>query len=124
MAQHPTKQNRKIAFKFVGFQFLVASVLSILVTVLWEVQHGLWFFIGAMIDVLPSFVFTIYAFRFSGAQQIDMIAASMYRGEAMKMMLTGLLFILVLKTFPVILPALFIGFFTLKVSQFLQTFFF
>ena len=122
--QHPTKQHRKAAFKFVGFKFVLAVLLSILVGIIWEVPHGLSFFTGAMLDVLPVFVFTIYAFRFSGAQQIKMVAASMYRGETMKMMLTGLLFIIVLKTFPVVLPALLVGFFTLKVAQFLQTFFF
>ncbi len=124
MVQHLTKQHRKTAFKFVGFQFGLALVLSIFVGIIWEVQIGQSFFIGAMLDVLPSFVFTIYAFRFSGAQQLRMIAASMYRGETVKIIITGALFILVIKTFPVIFPALFTGFLIMKISQFLQTIFF
>lgn len=124
MAAHLTQQHRKKAFQFVGLQLVLAIVLSVLVGIFWEVQTGKSFFIGAMLDVVPAFVFTIYAFRFSGAQQLRMIAASMYRGETVKILITGALFVLVIKTFPVVFPALFIGFLIMKISQFLQTIFF
>ncbi|QTH62974.1 ATP synthase subunit I [Psychrosphaera ytuae] len=124
MARHLTQQHRKTAFKFVGFQFGLAILLSVLVGFIWEVQIGQSFFIGAMLDVLPSFVFTVYAFRYSGAQQLRMIAASMYRGETVKIIITGALFVAVITALPVVFPALFVGFLIMKISQFLQTIFF
>ena len=124
MVQHLTQQNRSKAFKFIAFQFLLGLLLSVLIGIIWEVQTGQSFFIGVMLDVLPSFVFTIYAFRFSGARQLKMMAASFYRGETVKIMLTGAMFIAVIKFVPVVLPALFVGFMIMKISQFFQSIFF
>ena len=124
MVQHLTKQNRSKAFKFLAFQFLLGLLISVLVGIIWEVQTGQSFFIGVMLDVLPSFVFTIYAFRFSGAQQLKILTASFYRGETVKIMLTGAMFIAVIKFVPVVFPALLIGFMVMKISQFFQTIFF
>lgn len=99
-------------------------LLAISVGIIWEVQTGQSFMIGVMLDVLPAFIFTIYAFRFSGARQLQQVAASFYRGETVKIMLTGALFILVIKTLPVVFPALLAGFVIMKVSQFTQSIFF
>jgi len=123
LVQHVTTKHRNNAFKFLAFQACFAVVIAFFIGIIWEVQTGQSFFIGAMLDVLPSFVFTIYAFRFSGAQRLQHIAASMYRGETVKIMITGALFICVIKLLPVVFPALLIGFLTMKISQFLQSVF-
>ena len=116
--QHLSEKNRAKAFKFLAWQLVFALLLSIFIGFIWEVQTGQSFFIGTMLDVLPSFVFTIYAFRFKGAGNIQHIAASFYRGETVKIMLTGALFVAVVKFLPVSFPALFIGFLVMKLSQF------
>jgi ATP synthase protein I len=121
LVQNIIKKNRVNAFKFLAFQFLFALVVSVIVGIIWEVQTGQSFFIGAMLDVLPSFVFTIYAFRYSGAQRLQLVAASFYRGETVKMVITGALFIAVIKTLPVVFGALFVGFLIMKISQFMQS---
>ena len=122
--QHLSQKNRTKAFQFLAWQLLFGVLLSVFVGIIWEVQTGQSFFVGVMLDVLPSFVFTIYAFRFSGAQRIQHIAASFYRGETVKIMLTGAMFVAVIKFLPVNFPALFIAFLVMKLSQFLRTIFF
>ncbi|MBU2883313.1 ATP synthase subunit I [Psychrosphaera sp. B3R10] len=107
-----------------ALQISIGMLLAITVGIIWEVQAGQSFMIGVMLDVLPAFIFTIYAFRFSGARQLQQVAASFYRGETVKIMLTGALFILVIKTLPVVFPALLAGFVIMKVSQFMQSIFF
>lgn len=106
------------------WQMALGAILSIFVGIIWEVQTAKSFMIGVMLDVLPSFVFTLYAFRFTGAQKLQLVAASFYRGETVKIMLTGAMFIAVIKMVPVIFPALLIGFLIMKISQFSQTIFF
>ena len=124
MVQHITKTNRQKAFKFLFLQLGFGVVLTFLVNFIWDVQVAKSFFIGVMLDVLPSIVFTLYAFRFTGAQKLQLVAASFYRGETVKIMLTGAMFIAVIKMVPVIFPALLIGFLIMKISQFSQTIFF
>lgn len=124
MVQHLSQLNRVKAFKFLAVQMIIGLLLAISVGIIWEVQTGQSFAVGVMLDVLPSFVFTIYAFRFSGARQVQQVAASFYRGETVKIMLTGAMFIAVIKFLPVVFPALLAGFVTMKISQFTQSIFF
>jgi ATP synthase protein I len=111
-------------FTFLVWQLVIGSVLALLVGIIWEVRAGQSFMIGVLLDVFPSFVFTVYAFRFSGAQKIKHVAASFYRGETVKIMLTGAMFIAVIKFIPVVFAALLIGFLVMKITQFSQTIFF
>jgi len=121
LVQHITKTNRQKAFKFLLWQLLIGLLLSVFVGITWDKLAGKSFLIGVLLDTIPSFVFTLYAFRFTGARKLQMVAASFYRGETVKIMLTGALFIVVIKTVPVIFPVLFIGFLIAKLSQFLQS---
>ncbi|GAB3001307.1 ATP synthase subunit I [Psychrosphaera aestuarii] len=121
LVQHVSTKHRNNAFKFLAFQTCFAVVIAFCIGIIWEVRTGQSFFIGAMLDVLPSFVFTVYAFRFTGAQRIQQVAASMYRGETVKIMITGALFVFAIKLLPVVFPALFAGFLIMKISQFSQS---
>jgi ATP synthase protein I len=124
LVQHITKTNRQKALKFLLWQLSLGLVLTTLVGLIWEVHIAKSFLLGVMLDVLPSFVFTIYAFRFGGAQKLQHVAASFYRGETVKIMLTGAMLIAIIKMVPVVFPALLIGFLIMKISQFTQTIFF
>lgn len=48
--------------------------------------------IGALINIVPSAYFTYYAFRYAGAQSAALVARSFYRGEAVKFILTVMMF--------------------------------
>lgn len=52
-------------------------------------------FAGGMVAIVPQAVFGFYSFRYSGALQSKLIWRSFVRGEALKLLLTGLLFALV-----------------------------
>lgn len=124
MVQQITRNNRQKAFRFLALQTVLGLVLAIFVGIIWEVQTAKSFLLGVMLDVLPSFVFAIYAFRFGGAQNLKYISASFYRGETIKILLTGALVIAIIKFVPVVFPALLIGYLIMKLSQFTQTIFF
>lgn len=48
--------------------------------------------IGGIICVVPNMVFVIYAHRYGGARAAKHIVSSFYKGEALKIMLTAILF--------------------------------
>lgn len=124
MSKKLASVNRKKALSFLLYKTLFALAVSLPIAVLWSVSIAQSFMVGVMLDVLPSLVFTLYAFRFSGGQQLKMVAASFYRGETVKIMLTGAMFIAVIKFLPVIFPALFVGFLIAKLAQLMQSNFF
>lgn len=119
--QHISKTNRQKAFKFLVWQLCFGALLALIVSFIWDVHTAKSFMIGVLLDVIPSFVFTLYAFRFTGARKLQLVAASFYRGETVKIMLTGAMLIAVIKMVPVVFPALLIGFLIMKISQFFQT---
>ncbi len=51
--------------------------------------------LGGGVHILPSWVFAQKMFRYAGAQQAQQIVKSFYLGEALKLLLTLLLFALV-----------------------------
>lgn len=63
--------------------------------------------LGGAIYVLPNFVFTKHAFRYMGARQSRDVASSFALGELLKLLLTIVFFILVLKFVEVKLFALY-----------------
>lgn len=124
MVQQITRSNRQKAFRFLTMQCVFGLALAVLVGIIWEVQTAKSFMLGVMLDVLPSFVFAIYAFRFGGAQQLKYVQASFYRGETVKIMLTGAMVVAIIKFVPVVFPALLIGFLIMKLTQFTKPIFF
>ncbi|MCO4321257.1 ATP synthase subunit I [Aliidiomarina quisquiliarum] len=51
-------------------------------------------FAGGIISLVPNTVFAVYAFRFGGARSASEVVRSFYAGEAVKMVLTMVLFAL------------------------------
>lgn len=52
---------------------------------------------GAMISILPTIVFTAFAFRYAGASKNDLVARSFSQGSKMKLALTIILFVIAFK---------------------------
>lgn len=76
-------------------------------------------FFGGMIALLPNLVFTLYAFRYSGARQTQRVYASLKRGVGLKYLLTVLLFGLVFKTKSVLLLPLFLAYIAVMLANWL-----
>src|SRR5690554_2762107 len=87
-----TAGGKRLAFRMLRFQALIASLLVVVFTVLYGSQGTLTALAGAMTSLVPSTVFALYAFRFGGARAASQVVQSLYAGEALKMVLTVVLF--------------------------------
>lgn len=89
--QNLTGRGRKVANRLLAIQATI-TVISALVFFLIDFKAAYSALIGGIICVVPNLVFVIYAYRFGGARAAKKIASSFYRGEALKIMLTALMF--------------------------------
>ena len=91
-----TQSGRKIAHRILVIQTLVAIVTALAFYIVnfeaTEFKAAYSSIIGGMICVVPNLVFVMYAYRYGGARAAKKIASSFYRGEALKIMLTALMF--------------------------------
>ena len=91
MAHKLTDQGRIFANRLLSVQAVLA-ILSTLGFLLIDFKAGYSAFIGGLICLVPNLVFVIYAYRYGGARAAKNIAGSFYKGEALKLMLTALMF--------------------------------
>ena len=92
-----TFHNRMKAYKIIYLQFIVAALVALGFLVFANKQAGFSAFLGGLICILPLAVFARYFFSRGGAQQSPHILKTLFIGEAIKIMLTVLLFMLVIK---------------------------
>ena len=86
------RRGRSSAYKLVVIQAAIVGVTSILLFALWGFQYGLSAFAGGVIAVLPNFVFATLAFSHAGASASGKVVQSFFLGEAVKLLLTIVLF--------------------------------
>jgi len=91
VAQKLTAKGRKTANHILKIQLLV-TVFSTSAFTLMNLKMAYSALIGGMICIIPNLVFVVYAYRFGGARAAKKIASSFYRGEALKILLTALMF--------------------------------
>nr|WP_239031284.1 ATP synthase subunit I [Pseudoalteromonas sp. MMG024] len=103
VANSLAKPLRTKALKFIYLQGVVALVSALVVWLVWGVLAGKSALMGGFVALLPNFVYTLYAFRFAGARQVQQVYSSIKRGAGLKYLLTILLFALVLKSSTVVL---------------------
>ncbi|AIY64262.1 ATP synthase subunit I [Pseudoalteromonas piratica] len=103
MANSLAKPLRSQALKFIYLQGVVALASALVVWLGWGVLAGKSALMGGVVALLPNLVFTLYAFRFAGARQVQQVYSSIKRGAGLKYLLTIVLFALVLKSSAVIL---------------------
>ncbi|MDE3272709.1 ATP synthase subunit I [Pseudoalteromonas sp. G4] len=103
MANSLAKPLRSQALKFIYLQGVVALASALVVWLGWGVLAGKSALIGGVVALLPNLVFTLYAFRFAGARQVQQVYSSIKRGAGLKYLLTIVLFALVLKSSAVML---------------------
>lgn len=101
MSQVLARRGRSAAYRLVFIQAASALIVSIFFFAVWGYMYGLSAFAGGIIAVLPNFVFATLAFSYSGASSSGKVVQSFFQGEAIKMLLTIVLFALVLGVFEV-----------------------
>jgi ATP synthase protein I len=122
--KHPLQQNRRQAIQFLMIQLGLGSVVALGLGGLWDTQIAKSFMLGLFLDAIPSLIFILYAFRFGGAHQLKLITGSFYRGVTVKIAITAVLFIAIVKFVPVVFAALLSGFLMMKLSQLLRPIFY
>ncbi|WP_220768887.1 MULTISPECIES: ATP synthase subunit I [unclassified Shewanella] len=92
MSKVLARRGRRSAYRLVLLQAAVAGCVSLFFFAMWGVQHGISALAGGAIAVFPNFVFATLAFSHSGAQASGKVVRSFFLGEAVKLLLTIVLF--------------------------------
>ena len=112
MRQHD--QRFRIVKQLLVWQFLGSIAVGI-VGSFWSVSAAMGAFAGGITVLLPNCYFVFRAFRYRGARDAKRIVRSFYSGEAGKLILTAVLFVLVFVSLkPLNAPAVFIGYFCVQ----------
>jgi len=118
------KKGQVSGLKLVAFQLLLMLVIALISTVFFSTVAGYSALAGGVTFLLPNLVFVLMAFAHAGARQSKKVLRGFYAGEAIKLFLTVLLFVVFLKYIPLSLMAFYISFALLVISQWLAPFFF
>lgn len=100
---------RKVAYGWLIIQVIVTVIISLLLFLIHGIHTALSALLGGLICVLPNLMFACILFWRSSFNPKSTIKA-LYIGELIKLSLTGLLFILVIKLLSVNIIGLFLGF--------------
>jgi ATP synthase protein I len=85
------QKGRNVANKLLAIQSLLA-IVSALAFMLIDIKAAYSALLGGIICVVPNTIFVWYAYRFGGARAARQITNSFYKGEALKIMFTALMF--------------------------------
>jgi len=108
-----TKLRQKIqnqAYSLVLWQLVCVFAISLIALILSGKLSGMSVLAGGLAYGLPNLFFVAIVFQFTGAQQMTQFMAAFYAGEMFKLILSGILFVLVVKYLPVSLLSVVIGF--------------
>ncbi|KJY82528.1 ATP F0F1 synthase subunit I [Vibrio galatheae] len=86
------RPGRELAKQLLMIQFGVVTLLAAGMAIAVNADWGLSALIGGGIFVIANTVFALCAFMFSGARAAKRITASFYTGEALKILITVVLF--------------------------------
>lgn len=98
------------AYQIVLLQLASVILLSFCAFLLNGPHVGFSVLTGGMAYVLPNLIFVWRVFRFVGAQQMTQFVVAFFVGEMMKMFLSAILFLMIVKYLPVSLLSELIGF--------------
>jgi len=118
------KKGQISGLKLVAFQLLLVLIIALISTVFFSVKSGYSALAGGTTFLLPNLIFVLMTFAHAGARQTHKVLRGFYAGEAIKLFLTVLLFVVFLKYGSLSLTAFYISFSLLVTSQWLAPFFF
>lgn len=101
---------RKGLIRLFGFQLLVTVVLSVACGVMAGIKGAYSAGLGGLICIVPNIYFAMKLFKHQGARSAKRIVQSFYKGEALKLLITIVLFAVVFVNIPLSAPSFFISF--------------
>lgn len=124
MVDKLAKKSQISGLKLIAFQFLLVLFFALISTVFFSNKAGYSALFGGFTFLLPNLIFVLLAFAHAGARQTKKVLRGFYAGEAIKLLLTVVLFVIFLKYGALMLLAFYISFLLLVASQFLAPLFF
>ncbi len=112
-----TANIRRKASHLVLFQVVFVVLLALSSGILFNLHIATSVLLGGLIFLLPNMLFTLLAFRFVGASQNKQVVSSFYLGEALKLSLVAILFVLTFASLDVEPLALLLGFVLSSLTQ-------
>jgi ATP synthase protein I len=104
------KSVKTDAIKLVYWQFAIIVGLALILFLLQGARSGLSALAGGISYCVPTAVFVLGVFDRSGARQAQSFLVKFMLGETIKLTLSAVLFVLVVKYLPVSFPAVMGGF--------------
>lgn len=98
------------AYQIVFWQLIGVALLALAALILVGLNSGFSVLMGGLAYGLPNLLFVWRVFRYTGASQMTQFAAAFFMGEMFKLILSGILFLLIVKTLPVSLLSVLVGF--------------
>lgn len=98
------------AYRLVFWQMGGVVVLSLVFLVFTDLMNAFSVLAGGMAYGLPNLIFVWRVFRYAGAQQMTQFLAAFFAGETIKLILSAVLFLVIVKYLPVSLLSTLIGF--------------
>lgn len=92
------------------YRQLAGVLLLALVALLYSRQSGISVLAGGLAYGLPNLLFVWRVFRYTGAQEMTRFVVAFFFGEMIKLVLSGILIIFIVKYLPVSLLSVLVGF--------------
>ena len=111
-----------IAKKGILFQLVTALIITLLAGIIAGQHSAISTAAGAVISILPTAIFSGFAFKYAGASKNELVAQSFSQGSKMKLALTIILFVIAFRFLHVVPLVLFMAFVITTVSHALAMF--
>jgi ATP synthase protein I len=98
------------AYRLVYRQLGGVAILALAATLFYSYWTGLSVLAGGLAYGLPNLLFVWRVFRYSGAQEMTRFVVAFFFGEMLKLVLSGILIIFIVKYLPVSLSSVLVGF--------------
>lgn len=95
MSEQSAKIARKSAYMLVIGQVVVAGVIALAFFLTTDIFAAKSAFKGGLVAVIPNLVFAFFAFRFSAAENPNLVVMAFMRGQSLKLILSAVLLALV-----------------------------
>jgi ATP synthase protein I len=100
------------AYKLVYWQMAVVVGVALVISLFRDKLSGLSFLAGGMAYCLPNYIFVRRVFNRTTARAAKEFLVAFLLGEVMKLTLSAILFVLIVKYLPVVFPAVLGGYIT------------
>lgn len=104
------KVVRNQAYRIVYIQMIFMLLMALVSIVFVDLKTASQVLLGGFAYILPNFIFVWRVFRYSGAQQMVAFMVAFFVGEALKLILSAFLVLLIVKYLPHSLLSVLIGY--------------